>query len=121
MVFQEMGFDFSKILKSDGFSSLGCFDGVIHALRALLVLPFLNDRLFAHHTNARGVSLEGHVGKTLTVDFPKLGLVVVMIGWPDKHIAHPALSNVGEGSLWWLHCDSLLRVEDRDLASQCVS
>ena len=120
MVFQEVGFDFIKILKSDGFSSLGCFDGVIHALRALLVFPLLNNRLFAHHANARGVSLEWHVGKALTVDFAKFGLVVVVVGWPDKHIAHPTLSNVREGPLRWLHCDSLRRVEDRDLASQCV-
>ena len=121
MIFQEMGFDFSKILKSDGFSSLWCFDGVIHALRALLVLPLLNDRLFAHHANTRRVNIEWHIGKTLTVDFAKFGLVVVVVGWPDKHIAHPTLGNIRKGPLRWLHSDGLRRVKDRDLASQCVS
>ena len=94
---------------------------MIHALRALLVLPLLNDRLFAHHANTRGVSLEWHIGKSLTMDFAKLGLIVVMVGRPYKGVTHPALSDVGEGPLRWLHSDGLRRVKDRDLASQCVS
>ena len=112
-----MSFDFGEVLQRDGFSSLRSFDRVVDTLRALLILPLLNDRFFAHHANTRRVNIEWHIRKSLAVDFTKLGLVVVMIGGPYKSIGHPALSDVGEGTFRWFHCHGLRCVKDRYLAS----
>ena len=116
-----MSFDFSEVWERDGFGSLVCFDGMINALRALFILPLLDDGLFAHHTNARCVSVEWHAGKSLTVDFAKFGLVVVMVGRTYEDVGHPALSDIGEGAFGWFHRHGLRRVKGVHLARQGVS
>ena len=92
----------------------------VFGLEALLLDPFLDDRLVLHDFHARLEHVERHPGKPFGVQLAQLVLVIVMVRRTEDDAAHAALRDECVTALRRLHGRALGQVERGEMSFQDV-
>src|SRR3954470_2797608 len=87
-------------LDSSQTQRLGQIQTKVLGFETLLLYPFLHHFFVSNDFDTRFVNVEGQLWVSFRMEFPKLILVIVMIGRTQNNATHSALSDKGVLALW---------------------